>query len=114
MLIGVPKEIKNHEYRVGLAPSSVREVIAHGHDVQVQANAGEGIGATDDDYRSAGAVVIDDPSRIFNEVDMIVKVKEPLEQNANYFVKDRCCSLTFISHQTLSRPLIWLSLALYV
>lgn len=79
MLIGVPKEIKNHEYRVGLAPSSVREVIAHGHDVQVQANAGEGIGATDDDYRSAGAVVIDDPSRIFNEVDMIVKVKEPLE-----------------------------------
>ena len=49
MLIGVPKEIKNHEYRVGLAPSSVREVIAHGHSVQVQVNAGEGIGATDDD-----------------------------------------------------------------
>ena len=79
MLIGIPKEIKNHEYRVGLAPASVREVIAHGHDVQVQENAGEGIGATDDDYRSVGAAVIDDPSRIFGEADMIVKVKEPLE-----------------------------------
>ena len=79
MLIGVPKEIKNHEYRVGLAPSSVREVIAHGHDVQVQTNAGEGIGATDDDYRSAGATIIDSPSHIFGKADMIVKVKEPLE-----------------------------------
>ena len=79
MLIGVPKEIKNHEYRVGLAPSSVREVIAHGHDVQVQKYAGEGIGATDDDYRSAGATIIDNPSNIFSEADMIVKVKEPLE-----------------------------------
>ena len=79
MLIGVPKEIKNHEYRVGLAPSSVREVIAHGHSVQVQVNAGEGIGATDDDYRSAGATIVDNASHIFSEVDMIVKVKEPLE-----------------------------------
>ena len=79
MLIGVPKEIKNHEYRVGLAPSSVREVIAHGHSVQVQVNAGEGIGATDDDYRAVGATIVEDPSQIFKAADMIVKVKEPLE-----------------------------------
>ena len=79
MLIGVPKEIKNHEYRVGLAPSSVREVITHGHDVQIQANAGEGIGATNDDYRAAGATITENPADIFSESDMIIKVKEPLE-----------------------------------
>ena len=89
MLIGVPKEIKNHEYRVGLAPSSVREVISHGHDVQVQANAGEGIGATDDDYRSAGADIIDDPAHIFNKADMIVKVKEPLEPERKLLREDQ-------------------------
>ena len=52
MLIGVPKEIKNHEYRVGMAPASVREAVKHGHDVVVQSNAGEGINCSDDDYRA--------------------------------------------------------------
>ncbi len=59
MKIGVPKEIKNHEYRVGLTPGSVREYIAHGHDVVVDTNCGAGITATDDEYRAAGAVVLD-------------------------------------------------------
>jgi alanine dehydrogenase len=77
MKIGVPKEIKNHEYRVGMTPSSVREATAHGHSVMVQTNAGEGIGASDDDYRSMGATVIDEPADIFAAADMIVKVKEP-------------------------------------
>ncbi len=77
MKIGVPKEIKNHEYRVGMTPSSVREATAHGHSVMVQANAGEGIGASDDDYRSMGATIIDEPADIFAAADMIVKVKEP-------------------------------------
>ncbi len=77
MKIGVPKEIKNHEYRVGMTPSSVREATAHGHSVMVQTNAGEGIGASDDDYRSMGATIIDEPADIFAAADMIVKVKEP-------------------------------------
>ena len=77
MHIGIPKEIKNHEYRVGLAPSSVREVVSHGHQVTVEHHAGEGIGASDEDYRLAGAAVTDDVISIFNDADMIVKVKEP-------------------------------------
>ena len=55
MLIGIPKEIKNHEYRVGLTPSSVREATAHGHDVIIETNAGAGIGCSNDDYVAAGA-----------------------------------------------------------
>ena len=77
MIIGVPKEIKNHEYRVGLTPSSVIECIAHGHKVLVESNAGVGIGATDTDYINAGAEVIGSVSDIFTMADMIVKVKEP-------------------------------------
>ena len=57
MLVGVPKEIKVHEYRVGLTPSSVREMVARGHKVLVQTDAGVGIGASDDDYRRAGAEI---------------------------------------------------------
>lgn len=77
MLIGVPKEIKVHEYRVGLTPSSVRELHAHGHAVIVQSGAGRGIGASDDDYRAAGATIADTPEEIFARAEMIVKVKEP-------------------------------------
>jgi alanine dehydrogenase len=77
VIIGVPKEIKNHEYRVGMAPSSVREAVRHGHSVIVQANAGEGIGSLDDEYREAGAAIEGDAKEIFAKADMIVKVKEP-------------------------------------
>ena len=77
MLIGVPKEIKNHEYRVGMTPVSVREAVRHGHKVWVQANAGAGIGATDADYTAAGAQIIATAEEIFAKADMIVKVKEP-------------------------------------
>ncbi|MPW20804.1 alanine dehydrogenase [Paraburkholderia sp. CNPSo 3157] len=77
MHIGVPKEIKNHEYRVGLTPSSVREIVAHGHTVSVETGAGAGIGASDDAYRAAGAQVTPDAQAIFSAADMIVKVKEP-------------------------------------
>ncbi|OGT21505.1 MAG: alanine dehydrogenase [Gammaproteobacteria bacterium RIFCSPHIGHO2_02_FULL_42_13] len=77
MRIGVPKEIKNHEYRVGLIPFSVKELIDHGHDVMVQTNAGAGIGFNDDDYRQAGATVVDNAPEIFAKADLIVKVKEP-------------------------------------
>ena len=77
MKIGVPKEIKNHEYRVGLTPGSVREYVAHGHDVVVETSCGAGITATDDEYRAAGAVVLDTAEEVFAASDMIVKVKEP-------------------------------------
>jgi len=77
MLIGVPKEIKVHEYRVGMTPSSVREAIDRGHRVIVETQAGSGIGATDDDYRRAGAEVVGDAADVFSRAEMIVKVKEP-------------------------------------
>lgn len=77
MRVGVPKEIKNNEFRVGMTPGSVREYVAHGHKVMVQTNAGVGIKASDDDYRAAGATIAPDATTIFAGNDMIVKVKEP-------------------------------------
>jgi alanine dehydrogenase len=77
MLIGVPREIKVHEYRVGMTPSSVREAIAHGHQLIVETQAGAGIGAADDDYRKAGADVVGSATEVFKRADMVVKVKEP-------------------------------------
>ncbi len=77
MRVGVPKEIKNHEYRVGLTPGAVREYVAHGHDVVVETQAGAGIGADDGAYQAAGAKVLETASDVFTQADMIVKVKEP-------------------------------------
>ena len=77
MLVGVPKEIKNHEYRVGMSPASVRELVKHGHAVLVEKNAGAGIGALDAEYEAAGARVVDTAEEIFASAEMIVKVKEP-------------------------------------
>lgn len=77
MLVGVPKEIKNHEYRVGLVPSSVHELVAHGHKVTVETNAGTGIGISDEDYAGAGATIASTATEIFASADMIIKVKEP-------------------------------------
>ncbi|PHP68014.1 alanine dehydrogenase [Zhengella mangrovi] len=77
MRVGCPKEIKNHEYRVGLTPGSVREYVAHGHDVIVETGAGAGIGADDHAYRAAGATIVKTAEEVFAKADMIVKVKEP-------------------------------------
>jgi alanine dehydrogenase len=77
MIVGVPKEIKTHEYRVGLTPGAVREYIAGGHHVVVEKGAGAGIGASDEVYRNAGADVVDTAVEVFSTSDMIVKVKEP-------------------------------------
>ena len=77
MRIGCPREIKNHEYRVGLTPGSVREYIAHGHEVIVETGAGAGIGADDNAYRAAGAAIAKTAQEVFARADMIVKVKEP-------------------------------------
>ena len=77
MIIGVPKEIKIREYRVGLAPASVRELVERGHSVLVETQAGTGIGMSDEDYRQAGAEVVLSASDVFARSEMIVKVKEP-------------------------------------
>ncbi len=77
MLVGVPKEIKKQEARVGLVPGSVREFIHHGHEVIVETQAGSGIGFSDDIYVAAGARVVDTAAEVFAAADMIVKVKEP-------------------------------------
>jgi len=77
MIIGVPKEIKNHEYRVGLTPAAANEFVQHGHAVLVETQAGTGIGFTDDDYTLAGATIIDNAASIFAEAEIIIKVKEP-------------------------------------
>jgi alanine dehydrogenase len=77
MLIGVPKEIKVHEYRVGLTPAGVRELVAHGHQVIVQTQAGTGIGIADALYEAAGASIVGDAKEVFARAEMVVKVKEP-------------------------------------
>ncbi|MDH3597354.1 MAG: alanine dehydrogenase [Rhodospirillales bacterium] len=77
MLIGVPKEIKNHEYRVGLIPSSVGELVHNGHQVIMETNAGNGIGMSDADYEAAGASIVGTPDEVFQRADMVIKVKEP-------------------------------------
>jgi alanine dehydrogenase len=77
MLVGVPKEIKVHEYRVGLTPDAVRELVHHGHQVLVQAGAGAGIGADDAAYTDAGARIAPDAAAVYAQAEMVVKVKEP-------------------------------------
>ncbi|MEK8049439.1 alanine dehydrogenase [Ideonella sp. DXS22W] len=77
MRIAVPREIKNHEYRVGLTPASVRELVAHGHELWVQAGAGAAIGLDDAQYLAAGARIAADAAECFASAEMIVKVKEP-------------------------------------
>jgi alanine dehydrogenase len=78
MRVGVPKEIKDHEDRVGLVPSSVAELVHHGHEVLVERGAGMGAGLGDDQYTAAGARIVDKAEEVFAESEMIVKVKEPL------------------------------------
>ena len=89
MIIGVPKETKVHEYRVGLTPFSVRELAAHGHEVRVETGAGAAIDFSDADYRSAGAKIVATADEAFTGADMIVKVKEPLEPERRRLREDQ-------------------------
>lgn len=77
MIVGTVKEVKTHEYRVGLTPESVRELTAHGHRVLVETGAGLGIGATDEHYTQVGAEIVATPAEVFATAEMVVKVKEP-------------------------------------
>lgn len=85
MIIGTVKEIKAQEYRVGLSPSSVNEYILNGHTVLIEKGAGEGAGFSDDEYRQYGAKIVDSAKEVWDTVDMIVKVKEPLEKEYGFF-----------------------------
>ena len=80
MLIGVPKEVKTHEYRVGLIPGNVRELVHHGHKVIIEAGAGADIGFDDSAYQAAGAGVLTSAEEVFATAELIVKVKEPQPQ----------------------------------
>lgn len=85
MIIGVPKEIKDHEYRVGLTPDGVRTLCSAGHTVWVEQSAGDGSGFSDEEYRKAGAHIASSKAQVFQEADLIVKVKEPLLSECSLF-----------------------------
>jgi alanine dehydrogenase len=89
MLIGVPKEVKTHEYRVGLVPGSVRELVHHGHRVVVESGAGTGIGFDDAAYRRAGAEIMNNAADVFGAAEMIVKVKEPQPEEIRLLREDQ-------------------------
>jgi alanine dehydrogenase len=78
MLVGVPREIKDNEYRVGIVPSTVRELADEGHQVVIETQAGAGAGFVDADYQSAGAEIVPSGDAVFGRAELIVKVKEPL------------------------------------
>jgi alanine dehydrogenase len=80
MIIGIPKEIKDNEYRVGITPSGVHELTTRGHEVLIEQDAGSGSGIGDEEYRECGGIVLDDKEELFNRAEMIIKVKEPLPQ----------------------------------
>ena len=84
MKIGIPKEIKNNEYRVGLTPDSVKKLTEKNNEVFIETNAGAGIGFSDTDYQSAGAIVLDSASKVYSESELIVKVKEPMPEEFQY------------------------------
>ncbi len=77
MIVGVPREIKNNEFRVGMTPAGAREFVAHGHTVLVEKTAGDGSSFSDGEYAGAGAGLVDTPAEVFARADMILKVKEP-------------------------------------
>ncbi len=108
MTIGVPKEIKNNENRVGLTPAGVKELTKLGHTVYVQQHAGEGSGFTDDLYQAAGASMLSNIRAVYESAEMIVKVKEPLEEEYGLVRKDQLVFtyFHFASSETLTRAMV--------
>ena len=103
MRIGVPTEVKESEYRVALTPAGVRELTYHGHDVFVQSGAGVGSSLSDDDFVRAGAKIVDDAAAAWGDVDIVVKVKEPIEQEYGFLRSD--LTLFTYLHLAADRPL---------
>jgi alanine dehydrogenase len=108
MIIGVPKEIKNNENRVGVTPAGVVELVRNGHTVYVQATAGEGSGFMDDDYTQAGATVLPSIEEVYGIAEMIIKVKEPIESEYSLIKEDQLLFtyFHFASYEPLTHAMI--------
>ncbi|SIT82537.1 alanine dehydrogenase [Pontibacter indicus] len=108
MIIGVPKEIKNNENRVGVTPAGVVELVRNGHTVYVQATAGEGSGFPDDMYAQAGATILPNIEEVYGIAEMIIKVKEPIESEYNLIKEDQLLFtyFHFASHEPLTNAMI--------
>lgn len=104
MIIGIPKEIKNNENRVGATPAGVKELVAHGHELYVQDHAGEGSGFSNDEYIAAGATILPTIEDVYATADMIIKVKEPIEPEYNLIRKGQVLFTYF--HFASDRPLL--------
>ena len=103
MIIGVPKEIKNHEYRVGMTPWGVKALTEAGHRVLVEAGAGEGSAISDEEYKQSKATLVTSPEKLFHEAELILKVKEPLTQEYTLLQKGQI--LFSFLHLAANRPL---------
>jgi len=108
MIIGVPKEIKNNENRVALTPAGTQELVKRGHTVYVQTAAGVGSGFNDDEYTKAGAKMIKDAAEVFSLAEMIIKVKEPIEQEYKLIKKDQLVFtyFHFASYEPLAKAMV--------
>lgn len=108
MIIGVPKEVKNNENRVALTPAGTQELVKRGHTVLIQSNAGSGSGFADETFAKAGATLLEKPADVFAQAEMIMKVKEPVEQEYKLIRKDQLVFtyFHFASHEPLTRAMI--------
>src|SRR6188768_3589104 len=108
MIIGVPKEIKNNENRVALTPAGSQELTKRGHTVLVQTSAGNGSGFSDEDYTKAGATLIAEAAEIFSRAEMIMKVKEPIEQEYKLIRKNQLVFtyFHFASYEPLTKAML--------
>ena len=88
MIIGVPKEIKDKEFRVGIVPAGVKKLVSGGHSVLLETGAGLGSDITDEEYKKTGALIVREPAEVFSQADMVIKVKEPLPQEYQYLRND--------------------------
>ncbi len=104
MVIGVPKEVKDHETRVGLVPSAAAALVEAGHTVLVETKAGEGSTLLDDDYERVGARIVPEASDVWAEAELVVKVKEPQPSEYQYFRPGLTLSLTSILRRCRSSP----------
>ena len=108
MIVGVPKEIKNNENRVALTPAGTQELVKRGHTVYVQTKAGDGSGFSDQDYTGAGAKILSTAAEVFAIAEMIIKVKEPIEQEYSLIKKDQLVFtyFHFASYEPLAHAMI--------
>jgi alanine dehydrogenase len=102
MRVGIPKEVKNHEYRVAITPAGVHELVSRGHEVAVEAGAGLGSSIPDDEYVHAGAKIVDSADALWEQSELVLKVKEPIEEEFHRLRED--LTLFTYLHLAASRP----------